>query len=155
MSKTQYGMVLISAALMGFLGGITANQLGQRGVMPRLLIPKNIRVQKGFEIVDQDGKRRAVLDNNALVFLGADAEWRTKLGADNSELLLYDSNTHSSVKVSPFEPYVIRFTQSAARHSPSFGIGAGIGEVGPAAEMNATPKLGIAIKDGQVIWTVP
>ncbi len=148
MSKTRYGMVLIAAALMGFLGGIAANQLGQRGVMPRLLIPKNIRVQKGFEIVDQDGKRRAVLDKNALVFLGTDAEWRTKLGADSSELLLYDIYTQSSVKVSPSEPYVIRFTQSEARHFPAFGIG-------PMVEMGAARKLGIAIKDGQVIWEVP
>lgn len=147
MNSARYGLVLIGAAMTGFLGGAAAGQLGQRGILPRVLLPKNLQVQKGFEIIDNQGKRRVLLDKNSLTFLGDDGEWLVTLNAHGPELKLYDVNTNSSVQVSPYGPYVLRFAQSAARHTyvqfPKQPAGISV------------PKLGVAIKDGEVIWEVP
>jgi hypothetical protein len=147
MNSVRYGLLLIGAVVLGFLGGALASQLGQRSILSRLLLPKNLQVQKGFEIIDNQGKRRVLLDKNGLTFLGDDGEWLVTLNAQGPELKLYHVNTNSSVQVSPYGPYILRFAQSAARHTyvqfPQAPAGVSV------------PKLGVAIKDGEVIWEVP
>ena len=147
MSKARYGLVLIVVALTGLIGGAGASQLGQWGVLPRFLLPRSVQVQKGFEIVDNQGKRRVLLDTNGLTFFGDDGEGQVRLSAQRPDLTLYDVSTNSSVQLNPYGPYVIRFAQSAAHHSC-----VPLPEQPPGVSV---PKLGIALKDGQVIWEVP
>lgn len=128
-------------------GGAAASQLGQRGILPRFLLPKYLQVQKGFEIIDNQGKRRVLLDKAGLTFLGDDGEWQVTLNAQGPELKLYHLNTNSSVQLSPYGSYVLRFAQSEARHTYV--------QFPRQSEGVSVPKLGIAIKDGKVIWEVP
>lgn len=147
MNSARYGLVLLGAAVMGFLGGAAASQLGQRGILPRFLLPQNLHVQKGFEIIDNQGRCRVLLDKNGLTFLGDDGGWLVTLNAQGPELKLYHVSTNSSVQLTPSGPYVVRFAQSEARHTyvrfPKQPAGVSV------------PKLGVAIKDGKVVWEVP
>ena len=147
MSKTQYGVVLVLAVIAGFSGGAVASQLAHLRLFPHFLLPRSVQTQKGFEIVDNQGKRRVLLDKASLTFFGDDGEWQVTLNARGPELKLYHLNTNSSVQLNPYGPYVIRFAQSEARHTyvrlPEQPAGSSV------------PKLGVAIKDGKVIWEVP
>lgn len=147
MRKGQYGFLLLLAVVAGFVGGALSMQSIHGGAFPFFLLPNEVHVRKGFTITNNQGKRRALLEKSVLTFFNEYGEPDTILDSRGAILTLYDEATNRSVQASASAPYVIRLAQSAARHTyvrlpePAPGV--------------AAPKLGIAVKDGKVVWEIP
>jgi hypothetical protein len=147
MRKGQYGFLLLVAVVAGFVGGALSMQFTHGEMFPFFLLPNEVHVRKGFAIINNEGKRRALLEKSVLTFFNAYGEPDTILDSRSASLTLYNEAANRSVQVSASAPYIIRLAQSAARHTsvklpePSPGVTA--------------PKLGIAIKDGKVVWEIP
>jgi hypothetical protein len=155
MIKSQYRSVMV-ALMAGWIGGTLSGQIGQWqlsphmllaqwGILPYALLPAYEQAKKGFEVIDNKGKRRVLLDKFGLTFFSEDEQPQVTLNTQGPFLTLYEQNTKSVVQVSPSGPCVVRFTQSAEARFETL----------PLVTLPGGPKLGCGEKDGQRLWTVP
>jgi hypothetical protein len=137
---------LLGGAFMGLLGGAIASKFAQFGIVPKPFREHAV-AWKGFEVVDNRGKQRVLLDKYGLKFF--DEEGQQLASLRGGTLSLSDTSMQSSITVNPGGSSAIGFSRATtSRPHVEFPIfyGPQPGEV---------PKLGVYRQDGDIVWEVP
>ena len=137
---------LLGGAFIGLFGGAIASKLAQFGIVPKPFREHAV-AWKGFEVVDNRGKHRVLLDKYGLKFF--DEEGQQFVSLDGGTLSLSDKSTQSSITVNPGGSYAIGFSRATKpRSHVEFSI-----RYGP--QPGEIPKLGVYRQDGDIVWEVP
>ncbi|HKA55989.1 MAG TPA: hypothetical protein VKJ47_20245 [Candidatus Binatia bacterium] len=137
---------LLGGAFMGLLGGAIASKLAQFGIVPKPFREHAV-AWKGFEIVDNRGKQRVLLDKYGLKFFDEEGQQSASLG--DGTLSLSDNSTRSSIAVNPGGSHAISFSRVRERRPHEVIL-----IPGP-MQPNEIPKLGVYRQDGDIVWEVP